>query len=141
MTIVDGSGFRARLRRASARFEAGAEAAVHLASEEAARVARMYAPGKLPNTIRTLPLARDAAVAAIGSPHRVARAGSRRLRIPRDQQPKQFMPDAIDGTMRKIQIEKKPKIAVGQNIAPSPSEVSSSLKILESIVPPPMQTS
>lgn len=60
--------------------------------------------------------------------------------IPRDQQPKQFMPDAIDGTMRKIQIEKKPKIAVGQNPAAIEAKTPS-MKILESIVQPPMHTS
>jgi hypothetical protein len=62
--------------------------------------------------------------------------------IPRDQQPKQFMPDAIDGTMRKIQIEKKAKVAVGDSVTPPVAEAKTpALKILESIVAPPMQTS
>ncbi|MGE4132061.1 MAG: radical SAM protein [Bdellovibrionales bacterium] len=57
--------------------------------------------------------------------------------IPRDQQAKQFMPDAIDGTMRTIRIEKKPKAAVGQSpISVSGDSKSPALKVLESIVPP-----
>lgn len=59
--------------------------------------------------------------------------------IPRDQQDiDSRMPDAIDGTMRKIQIEKKPKMVVGSDTCELPPlEKTSAFKALEQIVPPP----
>jgi hypothetical protein len=58
--------------------------------------------------------------------------------IPRDQQPKQFMPDAIDGTMRKIQIEKKSKVSVGEGLNAATVEPKpQGFGILDTIAPPP----